>query len=216
MGKRGLVIFDLDGTLFRAEAVTVPAVRMAFRERGVPVPPEDQIRRFIGRPSSEFHAWVREICPPGVGAELARAVDNIEVELLSEMGELYPNIPEVLATLRASVAQMAICTSGSREYVEAVVAAYDLGRFFDAVRFRQSRHDDKVSMVGDLLGQLEARPAIVIGDRTDDIEAAHRNDLPAIAVAYGMGDVQALASAEALAESPSDLAPLVRLFVQPT
>jgi phosphoglycolate phosphatase len=209
MGRRGLVIFDCDGTLFRADAVTVPAVELAFREHGLGVPLREEITQFIGRPLDEFRAWLDEVCPPGVGGQVAEAVDRVERELVVETGELYPGVPEALGELRASVDRMAICTNGPKAYVEAVVAACDLGRFFDAIRHHRADGDTKTGMVRELLALFPNRPALVIGDRPEDIEAAHANGLPAIAVAYGMGRPEELARAEAVARSPADLPRLV-------
>ena len=54
MVRRGLLIFDLDGPLFKPETVTIPAVQHAFRDRGLPIPPLEKIRSFFGRPTREF------------------------------------------------------------------------------------------------------------------------------------------------------------------
>jgi len=69
---------------------------------------------------------------------------------------------------------------------------------------------NKLSMVRELLGHLKSRPALVIGDRSDDIEAAHRNGLRAIAATYGYGTAEELQAADVAAHSPSDLPGLVR------
>ena len=42
MPKRGLLIFDLDGTLFQAHKVTVPATQRSFQDQGLPAPPADE------------------------------------------------------------------------------------------------------------------------------------------------------------------------------
>jgi len=209
VSPRGLVIFDLDGTLFRAESVTVPAVRRAFGMRGLPEPSDEEIRCFIGRPTPELHAWISSQCPADMGEEVARDVDRFEIELVTEAGELYPGALEALHELRASVAQMAICTNGPRPYVQAVLGGYSLARFFDAVRLLESDDDRKPGMVRDLLARLSARPAVVVGDRGDDVAAAHRNGLPAVAAMYGVGSREELAAADALAASPSELPRLV-------
>ncbi len=214
MDRRGLVIFDLDGTLFRADAVTVPAVIMSFETRDLTPPPESKIRYFIGRPMPEFHAWLDEVSPPGIGPEIARDVDRTEIELVPEAGDLFPGVLDVLITLRESVARMAVCTNGPRPYVEAVIKAYNLAPYFDAIRFLQHDGDDKIGMVRELLERFDERPGIVVGDRPDDIEAAHRNGLAAIAVSYGLGTPGELAAADAVADSPTDLPGLVSKLIE--
>jgi phosphoglycolate phosphatase len=210
VNKRGLLIFDLDGTLFRADTVTVPAVQHNFRAQGLPVPPADEICDFFGKPVSAFNAWIRAQCPPQSADELVAAIARSELAFVSETGQLYPQVREILTTLRASVAQMAICTNGPQDYVERVITTHALGAFFDAVRYRQSAQDNKPLMVRELLGRLSSRPAIVIGDRHDDVEAAHHNGLYAIAATYGFGAPHELQPADAAATSPADLPALVR------
>jgi len=215
MERRGLVIFDLDGTLFRTETVTVPAVEQTFRHLGLPVPSREEICSFFGRPVSAFHAWLRSLAPRHDQDAAVAAVDHLELELIPQTGELYPHVQQVLTTLRASVEQMALCTNGSWEYVWRVVAAHDLKRFFDAIRCRQSDRDTKPLMIRELLSQLKGRPAVVVGDRHDDIEAAHENGIRAIAATYGYGSPEELEQADAAAIAPSDISRLVVRWTAP-
>ena len=210
MGNRGLLIFDLDGTLFRTELVTVPAVAKSFQAHGLAVPPDEAICSFFGRPAPEFHAWIRSLCPPEVISEVIAAIDGNEMALIARAGALYPGVREALAELRPSRGQMPLCSNGRHAYVSRVLAVHGLEPFFAVVRHRESARDNKLSMVRELLGHLESRPALVIGDRADDIEAAHQNGLRAIAATYGYGTAEELTKADAVARSPSELPGLVR------
>jgi phosphoglycolate phosphatase len=107
---------------------------------------------------------------------------------------------------------MAICTNGLATYVDRVVEAHDLHGFFEIVRGRTSVEDTKPTMVRELLDTLAGRPAIVIGDRIDDIEAAHSNGLRAIAAGYGYGNSDALIAVDAVARSLRDVPGLVHSF----
>jgi phosphoglycolate phosphatase-like HAD superfamily hydrolase len=209
----GLLIFDLDGTLFRTQTVTLPAVQRSFKAFGLPVPPDDAVLYFVGRPVSAFHAWLREQCPPEQAGALIAAVDRTELELIPETGQLFPGVRETLEALRAAVDQMAICTNGPRAYVERVVMTQGLSPFFDAVRYRKSSADSKPRMVRELLERLPARPALVIGDRSDDVQAAHENGLPIIAAAYGYGAATELAQADAALASVYALPHLVHMLM---
>lgn len=209
----GLLILDLDGTLFRTETATVLATQRTFHAFGLPGPSAAEICAFIGRPSSEWHSWLRSHCPAGVAADVVAAVDRNEMELVVEAGELYPGVPEALAALRAAVEQMAICSNGPQDYVERVLQSQGVAAHFDAVRCHQVDGDDKPGMVAELLERLAARPGVVIGDRRDDIVAAHRNGLQAIAAAYGYGAMEELGEADAIASAPRELPELVRAIL---
>jgi phosphoglycolate phosphatase len=214
MKARGLAIFDLDGTLFRADEATVPAVQRSFRAAGLTPPPPDVIRRFIGSPTPEFHRWLVETCPPGVGEKVAQSVDRIEIEVVRERGVLYDGVEAALAAIRGSGVRLAICTNGLKPYVDAVIERCRLDRFFDLVRHLQPGDSSKGQMVADVLGRLRDRPSVVVGDRSDDVRAAHENGLPAIGITYGMGGAGDVAEADARAASPADLPGLVARFLR--
>jgi phosphoglycolate phosphatase len=213
MTATGLAIFDLDGTLFRADDATVPAVQRSFSAAGLEAPPEAVIRQFIGTPTPEFHRWLVETCPPGVGAGIAASVDRIEIEVVRESGVLYDGVEDALGAIRGSSVRLAICTNGLKPYVDAVFERCRLERFFDLVRHLEAGDTGKVAMVADVLARLPQRPGVVVGDRGDDVRAAHENGLPAIGVTYGMGGAGEVEKADAFAGSPSELPGLVREFL---
>jgi len=207
---RGLVIFDIDGTLFRTETATIPAVQSAFREFRLPSPSIEEVSAFFGRPDAEFHAWLEERASPDTAAELANAIAARELEMVRRVGELYPGISEALDELRREVAQLAICSNGPEVYVRTVLEAKQLRGFFDAVRWREDADSTKSGMIRDVLRRLGARPAVLIGDRRDDVEAARSNGVFSIGAAYGYGRAGELDEADALVGAPAELAEVVR------
>ncbi len=68
-------------------------------------------------------------------------------------------------------------------------------------------------MVQGLLAQLTGRPAVVVGDRGEDVRAARENGLHAIAATYGYGSAEELAGAVAAAGSASEVATLVHRII---
>jgi phosphoglycolate phosphatase len=211
--RSGLLIFDLDGTLFQAHTVSIPATQETFRAFGLPVPPTEEILPFFGRPTADWHAWLRARCPPELAEQAVAAIDRRELELVGETGELYPGVREALAALRAEVATMAICSNGPHDYVERVLSSQGIATIFDVVRYRQADGKDKPRMVAELLERLSDRPGIVIGDRWDDVAAAHENGLRAIGAAYGYGPLKELVEADALAHAPWELPGLVLVLL---
>jgi phosphoglycolate phosphatase len=141
---------------------------------------------------------------------LVAAIDRYELDFIATRGQLFPRIPEALAEIRALVGQMAICTNGPQEYVERVITEHGLRPFFDEVRYHQSNEDTKVLMVRELLAQLGGRPGVVVGDRRDDVEAAHQNGLAAIAATYGYGAGDELSEADVAVASPAELPAAIR------
>jgi phosphoglycolate phosphatase-like HAD superfamily hydrolase len=211
-----ILIFDLDGTLFRTETVTVPAAREAFAAHGLDPPGEAEICAFIGRTAAEYNAWLRTLCPPPAADAILRDAAERELELLGPRGRLYPGVPEALAELRGAVPELAVCSNGSGRYVEAVLAACGIDGFFDFVRFRRPGDTAKPQMVGELLGRQRGgprRPGVVIGDRHDDVEAARANGLLAVGCAYGYGAPGELDAADAVAGGAAEIPGLVRALL---
>ena len=112
------------------------------------------------------------------------------------------------------MSRMAICSDGVGEYVPRVFNEYRLESFFDLVTYRGKSDIVKSRLVRRILDRFEDRPAIMIGDRSDDIEAARLNRIFSIAAAYGYGSEQELVLADATAFVPSDLTRLVPVFMK--
>jgi phosphoglycolate phosphatase len=214
MVKDSLAIFDLDGTLFEGKKVTLPAVQRAFQEMGLPQPDPREILSFIGKPAHVWHAWLYSYAPGETAPQLVAAIDRYELDFIATRGRLFPGIPQALAGIRAFVGQMAICTNGPQAYVERVIADHGLQRFFNQVRYPRSTDDTKMSMVRELLEGLGARPGVVVGDRRDDVRAAHENGLKAVAARYGYGDADELGAADVAVASPVELPGAIRSLFQ--
>jgi phosphoglycolate phosphatase len=209
----GILIFDLDGTLFRTETVTVPAVREAFAAYGVTPPGEGEIRRLIGSASEEYRRWLAGRCPADLAEHVERMAVQRELALIPQAGGLYDGIPGALAALRAEVRILAICSNGPERYVRAVLEGCSIAGLFDVIRFRRDDDADKSQMLHDLLGDWMSHPrgpgagepGLVVGDRWEDIEAAHANGLPAIGAAWGYAATGELDEAEIVIGNPEQL-----------
>jgi phosphoglycolate phosphatase-like HAD superfamily hydrolase len=205
LSNRGLLIFDLDGTLFRTETAIVPAVRGAFEKFGLPRPQAEEVTGLIGAPYGGFYAWLEQRAAPGMMHRLADEIGRRELALVVEEGQLYPGVREVLQRMRSAMAQMALCSNGPEVYVRTVVDGHGITDFFDAVRWRTEGDVGKAQMVGDLLERLDARPAVVVGDHRDDIDAARENHICAIGATYGYGAVGEIDGADALIDAVDQL-----------
>lgn len=214
MNLHTLVIFDLDGTLFRAETVTVPAVQQAFEELRLPAPDPSQILQLIGPPVHQYHAWLSAHCPAEQADRLVARADELELAYIATAGQLYKGVPEALAEIQSWGVYTALCSNGEQRYVDEVVRAHGLQRFFHAVRYQVSR-SDKSCLVKDLLEQFCARAGVLVGDRQNDLEAAHANGLRALGATYGYGSTEELQLADAQVASARDLPAAIRaLLVQ--
>jgi phosphoglycolate phosphatase len=205
----GIAIFDLDGTLFRTETISVPAVQEAFTAHDLTPPAVEEICAMFGRRSGAYREFLRGRCPDELAEQVEKHALQRELELAAEGGELYPNVREALHSLRSDLRYLAICSNGPRRYVETVLAACGIANRFDAVRFRKPDDQSKPQMMRELLASLGLKApvcGVVTGDRHDDVEAAHANHLRAIGAAYGYGGPGELDGADLILDRPDDLA----------
>ncbi len=192
-----LLVFDIDGTLFQTQLVTVPAVQRTFEEYGLPAPEAAEVCAFFGKPVADYEAWLAAQCPEGMAATIVEATNRNELRLIGESGELYPSVRPVLEQLHSDGYTLAICSNGPEDYVAEFVRAHGLTRFFFTVLARGNRYSGKEEMVGLVLDASSVRPLVVIGDRQDDIEAAHAHGGLSVAATYGFGAEHELRGANA-------------------
>ena len=209
-----LLIFDIDGTLLDTRRVTVPAIRRTFSRFNLPQPEEADICGFFGRSVAEYEAWLAAQCPAGMMDDIVAETNACELRMIGEEGRLYPGVRLVLETFRQDGHTLAICSNGPEDYVQEFLDAHDLRAFFEMVQARGARLDDKTVLVREILDTLPQRPAFVIGDRRDDIEAAHANGARAIGAAYGFAGPDELAAADGVVSSPAHIPAAVEAILR--
>jgi phosphoglycolate phosphatase len=157
LSATGLLTFDLDGTLFRSDSVTMPAVQRSFADYGLPEPARETILPLIGTPMDDLSTWVRERCPKHRADDLIAEIERRELGLIARDGRLYPGVRDTLTGLRGAGYQIALCTNGPTNYVRRVVDSQGLGRFLDTSRNRTSAARTKRAMVQSILAELDGR-----------------------------------------------------------
>lgn len=123
---------------------------------------------------------------------------------------LYPGIEAVLAALHLQGNRLFVCTSKREKFAVRVVQAFGLDPYFEAIYAdRGDRPHSKSELLRELIQgrNLDPSQSVMVGDRRFDVEAAHENNLQAIAVTYGYGARQELevCGPDALVERPSEI-----------
>ncbi len=202
------VVFDLDGTLVDSRPGILACFRHAFDALNTPCPPDDVLEASIGRP---FRSAWGNLLNTTDERRVEQAVGHYR-ERYGTTGlyeaTVYPGVFELLASLESR--PVYIVTLKATPYAQRVVEHFSLAQHFRAV------HGPSVAGLPDnkteLLAQLLAReritgPAVMIGDRADDILAAKACRMHAIGVLWGYGSESELteAGADVLCASPADL-----------
>ena len=191
-----LLIFDLDGTLYRTESSFVRTMRRIYADHELPHPGDAAILGMVGETFDTFLDWLiaqgfdggREL----LGEEIARA----EMVAIREHGELYAGVPDTLGQLRRRGCLLALCTNGDRRYVDAVLSRGRIAEHFSALSTLEHGGRTKPERVGELVRKFRQHQAVVVGDRTHDLEAARANGCRMVGAAYGYARNGELATAD--------------------
>jgi phosphoglycolate phosphatase len=204
------LLFDLDGTLTDNYAGISASIRHALAQLAAPAPDDAQMRQYVGPPlratfASLLDTEERETieCAIGHYRERFAAVGWRE-------NVAYEGIEAALAGLRESGARLFVCTAKPRVFAARIVAHFGFDAHFAGIYGAEldGRYDDKSRLLAHLIERegLDVQRTTMIGDRHHDIRAARANGVRAVGVLWGYGSATELADADAIVETPADLA----------
>jgi phosphoglycolate phosphatase len=194
------LLFDLDGTLADSFPGISRAINQTLTTLGREPKPQAELRQYVGaRLAAIFGALLQS----DDEVLIDRACDTYR-PLFDEVGilesRLFPGMTEALSTFHHAGHSLHVVTVRSIESARLVVRHLGIDHYFDAVHGpeRIQRACDKADLVGAALAmaQAEARDAIMIGDRADDIRAARAHGVHVVAAGWGYGAHDELRDAE--------------------
>ncbi len=191
------VIFDLDGTLTDSCPGIFACVKYALNKMGLPLPPEDTLRRFLGPPLAESYT---KYC--GMTEEQAFYATELYRERYIPVGwkenRVYPRIRALLNELKKRNVFLAVATGKPEQTSVDILRYFDLLPYFDAVAgpSPDDLHADKGRLILRVLPK--GRRAVMVGDIAGDIKGAQDAGIDSIAALYGYGKEE-----ETLAQGPT-------------
>jgi phosphoglycolate phosphatase len=207
--RKALLIFDLDGTLYRTDSSFVPTMRRVYEEAEVPYPGDGAILAMVGETFETFVDW---LAPQGFSADKARLSARIsELELLSirEQGALFDGVAETLRLLSEREHILTLCTNGDRRYAEAVLGRCGILGMFQRLQTLDGAPSTKAERIAELQRLYPGHRAFVVGDRYHDVEAGRATGCTVIGAAYGYARNGELGAADHVIRSFPDLLALV-------
>ncbi len=131
--EKKLIIFDLDGTLYKTEEVSVPALKEAFSQFNIIVSEETILNQF-GEPTDQI---IENLVPEEKSDrkdEVKRAIVEKESELIPMKATLYDGVENFLKTLTEDGHKLAICSNGRYDYIERVLETTSIMKYFSSIK----------------------------------------------------------------------------------
>jgi len=191
-----------------SRAVFLSCVNHAFAKLGLPARADEELLPYIGPPFAYAFGELLGVAhdAPIVTACIDGYRERYATASLTET-TVEPGIPEALEALDGR--RLAVATSKPQAFAEPLLEAMGLRAHFAVVAGPDlsARAEDKTETLGRALHTLGPTRAVMVGDRSFDISAAHAHGLPAIGVTWGIGTPGELhdAGAERTIDRPDEL-----------
>lgn len=215
MNQRGgiiIIIFDLDGTLYRTHETCLPPLHDICKKNNITLTSDHE--RFLL--STTVTALLDRVVPNMTQEQREQFAYDLkwqEIEIVQERGRLFDNVENLLSSLAADGIPMAICGMGSKEYIEAVLIRCHIKHYFKYIYHRVDGLS-KSQVIKNLLKERNLQPdeCMMVGDSLTDITAAKENGLPFIGVSYGYGSND-ITEADVIADDVLRLKSLIYQFM---
>lgn len=197
-------VYDAGPVVLKAAAEAVEAASARFG-LDLQYPPREEVLRLMGQTEEEFF---REL-------GLALDVDQLEYVrsvfsqaqeqgVRRDRGHLYPGARETLEELKEQGYQVALSSSGSREFMLSIVDHYGLDAYVDiSLCLDDVGMADRAALFQEIVNHQDVFPgeAMVVARHMLDFLAARAAALRSIACGWGYGDESELDYADRVATS---------------
>lgn len=214
------VFFDLDGTIINSEEGIMNALRYMYKKVGIHHD-DATLRTYIGPPLGD--SFVKFDGVDINDNERIQEWINIFREYYDERGwlehQLYTEVPEMLNNLKQQGLPIYIATSKPEKTAKKMVDYLKLDKYIEDVfgaadieSERNSKKDVITYGLNNLSSNIVKSDIAMVGDRRNDIDGGHDNDLKAIGVLYGYGDLKELKAANSdwIVKNPLEISKIVK------
>ncbi|WP_168796487.1 HAD hydrolase-like protein [Arthrobacter echini] len=217
-----LILFDLDGTLVDPAGAITGGISAALRSHDLPVPDDAVLDAMVGPPLVHSLTGLAAVPEPLIDHVVATYRAGY-VATGIHRSRPYPGIARCVQALADDGAVVAVATQKPEWLAEELLSAQRLRHLFASVH--GSPRNESVATGGKtpiiraalerhapVLEQAGPQQAVMIGDRSHDVEGAHANGVPCIGVAWGFaarGELED-AGADAVVHSAEELLEVLR------
>lgn len=209
-----LIAFDVDGTIFKAKEIFLPAIKTVLSENDINDFTDADYMKFVGMPYNEFEEWQQKLKLKTSYKEFKSRLQQLELENINNSSELFNGVLDTLKSLKKANYTLAICTNAREEYLNAIIDKFNLSDFFqfDNILFptKFSPPSDKQTMLAELKNRLKPFKSFMVGDRFYDSEAAKKNGFEFIGAKYGYAKEEIENETEHLVDEIKDIVSIIQ------
>ena len=207
------IFFDLDGTLTDSAPGITNAIIYARKKWGLTPGTNADYLKFIGPPMPQSYEWFW-----GFSHEDAVRFLEDYREYFGEKGlfenDVYPGIIDLLRDLRAAGKRLYVATTKPTGFSQRIADHFGLTEYFEIISgsdLKETNTKFTVIEAARAACGVDMSDAVMVGDRSHDVEGAHAHGIPCIGVTYGFGSREELkdAGADYIAASVEALRPLL-------
>lgn len=208
------LLWDLDGTLTASAPGIINCVKYALDFFGINETDEAKLNLFIGPPLTESFMNIYEFSKEKALQALLKYQERYTEKGMYE-NSLFDGIKETLAALKTKGKHLIVATAKPEMYMTPILKNYGIADYFEFAGGAdlKSGRDSKSQVIEYVIKKCSLEEArengkvLMIGDRSNDIEGAHKNNLPCCACLWGYGSMEEFEKykADFVIKTPSDL-----------
>jgi len=205
------VMVDLDGTMVNTLGDFAEALNRMLADLQLPAIKPQIIENMVGKGSEHLiRSVLAHVEAPDIDALYPQAWQRYEHHYLAingQFADVYPGVAQGLQALRSLGLRMACLTNKPLSFAQPLLAAKGLDGFFDCVFGGDSfarKKPDPMPLV-ETCKALGSEPArtLMVGDSSNDAQAAHAAGCPVVLMTYGYNHGQPITAVEARAHLDS-------------
>ncbi|MBT9155174.1 MAG: Phosphoglycolate phosphatase [Firmicutes bacterium] len=204
-------IFDLDGTLWDATTVALPAFRSVLARLKLPAVSDSRLALTLGYPLPEIWRMLLPSDQLHLADEADKLMEETEAALLAAgHGAPFVEVVDTLLLIRQRGFLTFICSNCQPHYLSFTPDRLGLAYLFDA-RYCAGQFQGltKVEIVALIKERHAIECGFMVGDRFHDVEAGLANGLTTVGCLFGTGTREELKQAHHLIDSFGELKRLV-------
>ncbi len=145
-----LVVFDVDGTLFKAREIFLPAIRTVLSENNINDISDANCMKLVGMPYDKIEVELKKLKIKTTYKDFKLRLQQLEMENIRHSGKLFKGVINILKKLSQENYTLAICTNAREKYISIIVEKFNLTRYFKSENIyfpdKFSQPANKISM----------------------------------------------------------------------